>query len=91
MNEYPIYVAPKKPLLGKDAAADYEYSEMLWIINSNFKSNGGIPTVLGLVELKNAIRYKVEFPNGLVDYFRLDSFDKFYELTTERINLDYHL
>lgn len=79
MGEYQVYVKPKEPV-----TTNYEHNELLWTIKSNFKSNGGIPTIVGVVYVRKEIRYKVEFPNGMIDYFRLDNFDKFYELTTEK-------
>ncbi|GAA4879064.1 hypothetical protein GCM10023310_68980 [Paenibacillus vulneris] len=89
MQENKVYVKPKHPMLNRKVSDDYEHSELLWAIRSNFKSNGGLPEVVGLIAIKNDIRYKVLFPNSTIDYFRLDNFEKFYELTmvNEQIEL----
>lgn len=60
-------------------------------LTTNWEANGGKPRVVGLVKLdysammRQVLRYKAVFPNGVVDYLRLDLFDSYFEFVDEVI------
>jgi hypothetical protein len=87
MREGKIKVVAKKPMLNRDDSKEFEANNALWELNDFHANHGGSPIIVGLVTLLDASvaaktipRYKVEFPDGFVNYIRMDNFDNFYDM-----------
>ncbi|PYE51485.1 hypothetical protein HUB98_05680 [Paenibacillus barcinonensis] len=91
MNEGIVRVVPKEPLLGKDIAEKhgYEVNNALWSLKESHHTHGGSPVIVGVVTVNGSMksrsipRYKLMFPDGFIDYARIDNFDTFYTLVPE--------
>ena len=91
MNEGIVKVLPKEPLIGKVIAEKhgYEVNEALWRLKQLHQEHGGSPVISGVVTIDATIksntipRYKLLFPDGFVDYAKIDNFHTFYTLVPE--------
>lgn len=87
MIEGKILAVAKNPMLSREVSEDYEFSKVQWDLFDNHESHGGSPVIVGLVTIQNATvaakttpRYKLEFPDGHIDYANVNLFDKFYDM-----------
>lgn len=85
MREGKIKAVARQPYLSREESKNYEANDTLWRLNDFHQEHGGSPIITGIVTLLDATvaakrtpRYKLEFPDGFVDYARVDNFDDFY-------------
>jgi|GEM_PF-4331192 len=91
MNEGIVRVVPREPLMGSDIAEKYGYevNNALWTLKAFHSKHGGSPLISGVVTIDTSTRsqtvprYKLLFPDGFVDYAKIDNFDTFYTLVPE--------
>ncbi|OZB98139.1 hypothetical protein [Paenibacillus sp. XY044] len=88
MTEGKVLAVAKKPLLSRKVAHenDYETAVSQWELQDLFLLHGGSPTIDGVVTIdttqvaRQFPRYKLLYPDGFVDYARIDSFSKWYDM-----------
>lgn len=67
----------------------YEIAIYQWELQDLHLEHGGSPEIVGVVTIdatqvaRQFPRYKLLFPDGFVDYARLDNFDKWYDFEIE--------
>lgn len=90
MKEKTLFVAPIKPLLTYEVAKSIHSDEIhLHELIKLHEKHGGNPEIDGVVSVDvtdnsgKYPRYKLLFPDGFIDYVRIDHFDKYYKLTTK--------
>ncbi|GAV11474.1 hypothetical protein [Paenibacillus sp. NAIST15-1] len=91
MAEGVVRAVPKEPLIGEEIASKhgYEINNALWQLKAFHTEHGGSPVITGVVTLDATIRsrtvprYKLLFPDGFIDYAKVDNFDTFYILVPE--------
>ncbi|WP_124115335.1 hypothetical protein [Paenibacillus xylanexedens] len=91
MNEGIVRAVPREPLMGAKIAEKYGYevNNALWSLKELHSKHGGSPVITGVVTIdvstrsKTVPRYKLLFPDGFVDYAKIDNFDTFYTLVPE--------
>ncbi|WP_145413444.1 hypothetical protein [Paenibacillus xylanexedens] len=91
MNEGIVRVVPREPLMGADIAEKYGYevNNALCAMKAFHSKHGRSPIISGVVTIdistrsQTIPRYKLLFPDGFVDYAKIDNFDTFYNLVPE--------
>lgn len=91
MTEGRVFAVAKKPLLSRESAYENGYKANIahWKMYDLHTLHGGSPVIVGVVTIdmtqssRQFPRYKLLFPDGFVDYARLDNFDQWYDMITE--------
>ncbi|WP_211747929.1 hypothetical protein [Paenibacillus sp. Marseille-Q4541] len=87
-KEYSFVAKAKTPLASRGLINQENEDDLLstqWGLIDRHAQWGGYPTIVGVVSIdatKNTINiphYKLLFPNGNVDYARVDNFNRFYD------------
>ena len=92
MKERKFRAKAQIPILSREASVGYETNETKWLLVDYQDLHGGAPLIEGLVSInvtKNSAkipRYKIVFPDGHVDYVRIDIFNQWfdYELVEDK-------
>ena len=87
-KEYSFRAKAKVPSAPRNFANLDSYDDFLtnqWRLVDHHADQGGSPEIVGVVSInatKNTINiphYRLRFPNGTIDYARVDNFNVYYE------------